>query len=219
MPPYVPSDENWPSVTLPLDGVLPAAAVWNVGDEAELDGLTYLKSRLLTWQMIGAVAGANGSKVPLAECLENTDSRWTRVATCAGGVGGLGWEQSDMGSIGTIWFEVFPPHAMARLSHVYVRLEGSAGHAAGVLPTNMPIVNTGTIEDGVITAGTPTTDPSPNVGVYEAPHTVDHAAIGNDPLTCGERLFVRVTGEYNGTAQAGLRIHDITCTWTSEDIP
>jgi hypothetical protein len=203
------------SADIPDDGDNPDAASVNVGLEAAIDGLAYLESRVLTWTV---QSSAIGSKVPLAECLENTDSRWTRVATCAGGVGGLGWEQSDMGSIGTVWFEVFPPHAMARLSHVYVRLQGSAGHAAGVLPTNMPIVNTGTIEDGVITSGTPTTDPSPDVGVYEAAHTVDHAAIDNDPLAPGERLFVRVTGEYNGTAQAGLRIHDITCTWTSEDV-
>lgn len=224
MPPYSPIDTAWPSVTELLDSDAPSAALWNVPLEAVLDGLQYVRNRLLTWQPAGAVAGGHGQKVNLNEAAHNLSSRWQKTYDGATNCP-IGWWQQDVTSVGALAFEIIPPHAMARCARVDVMLDGGFGAGHGVtMPGQKPQVVIADVDGGTVTVISTTTDPSANVGEYDVPHLIPCPGPDNDPLGRGHTLWVIVKGEADGGVPGSavattLTLLDITCTWTSEDIP
>lgn len=212
----------WADTTdLPDDAELatPAAAMWNTALEAALDRTEYLAERLLTWQPAGVGAGALGQKLSLAAGKQAAAGAWVEVYDMSA-YALLGWMlHSTAGA--PITFEVVPPHAMARLASVKVRLRGGAGAGHGSdLPASPCSVIIANVDGGTVDSSTTTVDPSATAAAYDLSHYIDCAGPDNDPLGTGELIWVTIIGESGAHAVADTtELLDITCTWTSEDNP
>jgi hypothetical protein len=222
--PYSGDDEQWPTSTDLLDDAdlaTPAAALWNVPDEASIDKHEYLKSRLLTYSLANANTWALGQKVLIGNCLRNDASRWAQVLDAVLTTVPTGWVHADTTSVGAIVFEVMPPHAMARLASVEVQLEGAGypgcGDHAGMVGTK-PTVEIYSLDGGVATLESTTTDPTTTQPDYDDYHRIDCVGPDNDPMTIGQRMLIVITGEGGANAANNhLCLWDITCHWTSQD--
>ena len=220
MTPYTGDDEKWSTSIELLDDAdlaTPAAALWNVLHEAVIDGLRYIASRVLTFSMSKANAWCFGQKVMITNPFENLGSYWEEYRPVAFAVG---WLQHTVSDTGALAFEIYPPHAMAKLSGMTVLLDGKAGagHVGG-LPEILPKVWLYRITDGAESPVDSWTDPSATVGAYDQKHLLKCPDFPDcDPLDYGQRLFVCVTGEDGTHAIADtLALLDITCHWTSLD--
>jgi hypothetical protein len=204
------------AIAQPDDGDAADAASVNTPFEAHDDALAHLNSRVLTWTMLNGTGYPH--KVNINQPHTNTASRWAELTDTTMPVG---WLQTDVTTVGGIAFEVTPPHAMARLAHAYVRLNGKHGVGHGAdKPDTMPSVLIVSVDDGAVTIHSTTTDPSATVGIYDAPHTVDAVGCDNDPLPCGKTLWVVVRGEAGAHSVAStLALYDIADVWTDEASP
>src|SRR5574343_1304635 len=140
MPPYLPIDTAWPSVTELLDDDVRSAALWNVPLEATLDGLEYVRARLLRWQMSDADVYSYAQKVPLDGHAVNG---WAEEVHARPEYTHDGYYQPNNAGNEVVSFNVNPPHAMARLQSVHAVLHGYGHAGAGAhaaLPAVMPVL-------------------------------------------------------------------------------
>jgi hypothetical protein len=207
------------------DLAAPAAALWNVPDEAALDNCAYLATRLLTFSPTGYPALGQKLATFGAPAL-NKDARFSAKSDGSGGLALQGWQQVSVADSGCLSWEIIPPHATASLESIEVRLGagwgagGSHGAFPGGKPAQMPFVKLHRVVDGSYNLSATTTDASATVGAYEAPHTLTVAGIGEDPLALGEKMFVSVGGESGANSIAdSLLVMDVTFHWTSVDSP
>lgn len=222
--PYSGDDENYAgSATLPDDGDNADAASVNVPLEACIDGLAYIYTRVLTWE-IGTVPGGYAQKSPMVPRALNEWSEETDAGTLAP----LGWYQTDNSGNELISFEINPPHCLARLQRVYVRLDGNGHTGAGAhanMPANKPQITVYRVSGGSLSTLHTETDPTTDKAIYDTPHSIVCPAAADPaldlaPLSFGQRLFVQVAGESGADSAANsLLVLDVACTWTSEDLP